>query len=215
MEHVKSLPYVGENYGNVKPFGLSVLILGESHYIPGDDDLYDTFTREIIRRVLNIIDGPKDPTFNTRFFTKVARVFHDKKPDQGLQRQFWQSVVYYVFIQESVGKRPRIRPTDQMWRDGGPALQEVLIEYEPEFVLVLGKQLWSNLPIPLETGPLVTLPNGQSRESRLYFNDAGSAFTFGINHPSSGGWNYGTWTPWVKAALETAIKFHGDRKLLL
>jgi hypothetical protein len=44
-------------------------------------------------------------------------------------------------------------------------------------------------------------------ESRLYFNDAGYAFTFGIAHPSSFGWTYKKWVPWVQAALQAAIQF--------
>lgn len=82
-----------------------------------------------------------------------------------------------------------------------------MVEYEPGFVLVLGKDLWANLPVPLEPGPLVTLPDGQTMESRLYFNDAGYAFTFGIAHPSSFGWTYKKWVPWVQAALQAAIQF--------
>jgi hypothetical protein len=98
-----------------------------------------------------------------------------------------------------------------MWRSAGPALEEVLIQHEPGFALVLGKQLWQILPIPLKQGPFVTLPDGRSRESRLYFNDAGYAFAFGINHPSSRAWNYQKWAPWVNAALQTAISFQGKR----
>jgi hypothetical protein len=197
---VKVLPYVGQDYGREKPWGVSVLILGESHYHP--ERLNPEFTCEVVQAV---IDGANYP-----FFTKVVGSFYGAWPDHDLRRQFWKSVAFYNFIQETVGAKPRIRPTDQMWRNAGPPLEEVLIQHEPGFVLVLGKQLWENLPIPLKRGPLVTLGDGQSRESRLYFNDAGYAFTFGINHPSSGGWTYEKWTPWVQAAVQAAVRFQGE-----
>ena len=199
FDHVKILPYVGGEYSRSNRFGLSILILGESHYSNNGSPLNREFTQEVVQEV---IDGANYP-----FFTKTVGVFHGAWPNHGLRRQFWTSVVFYNFIQETVGPRPRIRPTDAMWRAAGPALEEVLIQYEPGFVLVLGKQLWENLPIPLKPGPTVTLPDGRSRESRLYFNDAGYAFTFGINHPCSGGWAYSKWTPWVLAALEIGRRF--------
>jgi len=84
---------------------------------------------------------------------------------------------------------------------------EVLKELQPGFVLVLGCATWGNLPKTFESGPPVSLPDGQMKESRLYANKAGFTFTFGIDHPSCFGWNYEEWSPWVKAALETAIRF--------
>lgn len=144
---------------------------------------------------------------DSSFFAKTVGVFQGGWSSQEARRKFWSCAVFYNFIQETVGASPRIRPTDEMWRNGAPALEEVLIEYEPGFVLVLGTQLWANLPVPLKPGPLVTLPNGQSRESRLYCNDAGYAFTFGIAHPSCPGWCYSEWTPWVQAALRAAVEY--------
>jgi hypothetical protein len=204
FEHVKVLPHIGEDYGKQIPWGLRILIVGESHYRP--EPLDPDFTKHVVKEV---IDGANYP-----FFTKAVGVFYGHWPNHELRRQFWRSAVFYNFIQESVGAGPRIRPSDEMWRNAGPALEEVLIEYRPGFVLVLGKELWANLPIPLKQGPRVTLLDGQSRESRLYFNDAGYAVTFGIYHPSSGGWNYTRWTPWVKSALQVAIQFQkGDSGL--
>lgn len=204
FEHVRVLPFVGENYKRETPWGLPILIVGESHYSQNAQPLYPDFTRDVVRETL---DGANYP-----FFTKTVGVFHGGWANQELRRQFWGCSAFYNFIQETVGSRSRIRPTDEMWTKAGPALEEVLIELEPGFVLVLGSELWANLPVPLKPGPLVTLQDCQSRESRLYFNDAGYGFTFGINHPSSGGWSYRRWTPWVQAALQAAVKFqrHDD-----
>jgi len=202
FEHVKVLPFVGDRYKKETPWGLPILIVGESHYSRKGEPLSADFTKEVVQETL---DGENYP-----FFTKAVGVFHGCWPNPELRRQFWSCAVFYNFVQETVGSGPRIRPTDEMWRKAGPALEEVLIEHEPGFVLVLGKQLWANLPVPLKPGPLVTLQDGQSGESRLYFNDAGYALTFGIAHPASPGWSYQKWTPWVQAALQAAIQFQRE-----
>ena len=191
------LPFIGQDYGRVMPWGLPIFVLGESHYsgIP----LYSTFTRDVVSEMLNGVNYP--------FFTKAAGVFYGDWPDLEMRRKFWQTAAFYNFVQESVGDTARIRPTERMWREAAPALEETLMLCMPGFVLVLGKELWDNLPIPLRDGPEVKLGNGERKQSRLYFNDNGYAFTFGINHPCSPGWTYKKWTPWVKAALVTAINF--------
>jgi hypothetical protein len=146
------------------------------------------------------------------FFARTVGAFNGGWSSPEARRNFWSTAVFYNYVQEDVGANPRIRPTAEMWRKAEPALEEVLIEHEPGFVLVLGSELWAKLPTPIKPGPIVALPDGQTRESRLYFNDAGYAFAFGIAHPSSFGWNYEKWSPWVKAALESAIQFQGAER---
>ena len=179
FEHVKVLPFVGEKYKKKTPFGLPILILGEPHYSENGEPLDSEFTKRVVQESL----GGK----NYPFFAKVAGVFQGSWPDHNYRRQFWSSVVFYNFVQETVGPNSRIRPNGTMWNEAGPALQEVLVEYQPGFVLILENELWANLPVPLKPGPPVTLADGQSKESRLYFNDSGYAFTFGIAHPASAG----------------------------
>jgi len=147
FEHVKVLPFVGDGYKKETPLGLPVLIVGESHY--NDEPLHADFTKEVVQLML---DAPWKPWMN--FFAKTAGVCQSGWRNRELRRKFWSSVVFYNFIQETVGAEPRMRPTDEMWRKAGPAFVEALIEYEPGFVLVLGNQLWANLP-PSEPGPYV------------------------------------------------------------
>lgn len=200
FEHVKILPFVGPNYKQETPWGLPIMVVGESHY--SDEPLYPEFTREVVGKML---DGSWRPWMN--FFTRTVGVFQGEWSSRELRRKFWSSSVFYNYVQESVGAYARMRPTEEMWRKAAPAFEEVLIQFEPGFVLVLGTEVWANLPAPTKLGPPVVLPDGQTRESRLYFNDAGYAFTFGMAHPSSFGWSYREWTPWVRAALQGAIQF--------
>jgi hypothetical protein len=200
MNSVKVLPFVGHNYQRETLWGLEIMILGESHY--SDETLCSEFTREVVREMLG---GPSKRWMN--FFNRTVGVFHGGWCPKETRTRFWSSSIFYNYIQETVGAQSRIRPTQEMWAKAAPAFEEVLIHLQPRFVLVLGKELWSNLPVTLIPGPLVTLPDGQAKESRLYFNDAGYSFIFGIAHPSSFGWSYKKWTPWVEAALQVAIQF--------
>jgi hypothetical protein len=204
FRHVKVWPFVGENYKKEMPWGLRVMILGEAHYFK--EPLYAGSTKDVVQDML--YKKPYQHWMN--LFAKTVGVFRDGWSSRESRRSFWSSVVFYNFIQETVGDTPGIRPSEEMWQKAGPAFEEVLMEYKPGFVLVLGEDVWKHLPRCSEPGPMVVLPDGQTRESRLYLNDAGYAFTFRINHPSSpGGWSYKTWTPWVQAALRAAIEFQG------
>jgi hypothetical protein len=136
-------------------------------------------------------------------------VFEGEWPEIETRRIFWRTSAFCNFIQVSVGEEARIRPTETMWADAGAALEETLMCCMPGFVLVLGIEMWNSLPLPLQPGPVVKCGT-ETKISRLYFNDNGYAFTFGIAHPASFGWSYSKWTPWVKVALEEAIKFQNS-----
>jgi len=197
VEHVHVSPFVGDKYKKEMPWGLPILILGESHYSAKGKPLSANHTKEAVQEHLDSGSYP--------FFAKVAGVFQGGWTSPDRRQLFWSCSAFYNFVQETVGAGPRERPTDEMWRKAGAALEEVLIEHKPGFVLVLGKRLWEELPLPSEQGPAVTLPNGKSKDSLLYCHDAGYAFTFGIPHPASFGWSYREWTPWVQAALQAAV----------
>jgi hypothetical protein len=197
----KILPHIGNDYGKSTPWGLPILLLGESHYGADAGASPRQFTRIVLKEVLDGVNYP--------FFTKAVGVFDGRWPDMNARRRFWRTSVFCNFIQESVGHGPRIRPTSKMWKSAGAALEETLMLCMPGFVLVLGSEVWNNLPIPLRDGPTIECGT-QTKRSRLYFNDNGYALAFGIDHPSCFGWSYSKWTPWVKAALKESIKFQSS-----
>lgn len=202
FKKTKVLPHIGDDYGVVAPWGTPVFILGESHYgFQAESVLPRYFTRDVVTEVLGGVNYP--------FLTKAVGVFDGQCPDGETRRRFWRTSVFYNFIQESVGHEPRIRPTGDMWNRAIDPLVETLMLCMPGFVLVLGTEMWNSLPIPLRDGPPVRC-GAETKLSRLYFNDNGYAFTFGIDHPSSFGWSYSQWTPWVKAALAEAIRFQNS-----
>jgi hypothetical protein len=149
------------------------------------------------------IDGQGDPSL--RFFAKTVGVFFGGRQELKAREDFLRTVAFYNFVQEPAGTIPRARPSAAMWGQASPAFVEVLEKLQPQFVLVLGKELWKRISLPFEPGPAVQLSDGEPSESRLYVMAAGGqSFFFPINHPSSPGWSYSKWYPWVKAALEAA-----------
>ena len=126
-------PWIGENYESSKP---RILILGESHYSSNPDEKPD-FTQGIV--AYWALGGK-----GNRFFTTIAKVVSEK-PHEWMRpndkEAFWQSVAFYNFIQEIVGKEARIRPTEQMWQNAQEPLKNVLTNLSPEIVVVLGKAL--------------------------------------------------------------------------
>src|ERR1017187_4067466 len=102
-DHVKVPPFVGARYKQEMPWGLPILVVGESHYSENGEPLNQDYTKEVVQATL---DGS-----NYSFFTKAVGVFHGCWPTQEQRRQFWDCACFYNFIQETVGAGPRIRPT--------------------------------------------------------------------------------------------------------
>ena len=51
LEHVKVLPFVGENYKNEMPWGIPVMVVGESHY--SEEPLDTEFTIRVVKEMLD------------------------------------------------------------------------------------------------------------------------------------------------------------------
>jgi len=193
-----SSPYVGPKYWSVSPFGLRILILGESHY--RDRPLSREFTSDVVEAAM---DGDTSPSL--RFFARTVGAFLGGLQDLESRKAFMETVAFYNFVQEPAGTGPRMRPSAEMWSRATPALIEVLDRLGPEFVLVLGKELWRNLPLRFGLGPAIKVAENDTLESRVYFSDSElRTLLFPIAHPSSVGWSYERWCPYVKAALKQA-----------
>ncbi|HEV2349202.1 MAG TPA: hypothetical protein VG028_05075 [Terriglobia bacterium] len=202
FEYVKVLPYVGCNYTRANCWGVTMLVLGESHYMEEGEPgqlLDPLFTRDVVGEVL---EGVKKPAFN--FFTKVAGLFYGgRRPTENERCEFWRSVAFYSFVQVCVGNAPRQRPTSEMWHHARQPFKETLRILRPEFVLVLGGDLAEHLKRMAESETNVRLGD-KYMPAWLYVHARGNAFAFRINHPSSRGWSYRDWEPWTQAAVKQA-----------
>lgn len=193
FRHIRVFPYVGSDYDSNRLFTVKVMILGESNYYDGGQ-LCQQFNRHVVEKW----------SLYRPFFAKVTGAFKGRTPTLDEKKEFWKSVLFYNYIQESVGEGPRIRPTSEMWTDSAPAFWELLAEYKPEFILVLGNDLWYNLPIPTKEGQALEVVGKQNTKTKLYDTGGKLALAVGINHPSSGGWSYEEWSPVVAAGLKQA-----------
>ena len=214
-------PWVGENYESGGMFSKRILVLGESHYqldekIPLEKDLtIRCVEQQAMEQISDEGKSPLKPQKKLPFWTKIAIAFlnppSDAVPSLSEKRKFWQSVIFYNFIQESVGLKepnePSPRPTKEMAKRSIPAFEEVLREHCPQFIAVFGCELWWKM---LETwdekGPVIAdIPDNQSGETELYAHPKGKALAFRLRHPSAPqGFNGREWHPSLMKALSHA-----------
>lgn len=194
-------PFIGENYRTTAPpLGLPIMVLGESSYNSNHppcrrgERLSPDWNNQIIDCVRT---HKKDNTI-----TRAAGVFYGEWRSWDQRREFWQSSAFANFVQVDMGCHGQ-RPTSPEWDGGRGPFQGYLNELKPGFVLALGAELWAHLPHPCDHGK-VHNHEEPPKPYYLYEHGGGCSFVFGINHPISRGWSYAKWTPWVRAALETA-----------
>ena len=170
-------PWIGASYRIGGAHNCRILILGESHYGKPADARLD-FTTYIVGRYAI--------TERRRFFSVIQRLVSlDTKRgsySRASKRTFWNSVAFCNYVQAIVGSKARQRPTAAMWETGASVLLQVLIEVQPEVVVVLGQELKKHLP---------SLP-------------VGIEIAY-ITHPSGRGMKYSECQPLIRGAIERAI----------
>jgi hypothetical protein len=125
---------------------------------------------------------------NHHFYTKVYNTFSSVTKWVSPQsfRDFWNGIVFYNYIQETVGDRPKCRPTKEMWvRWKDPCIQTIEAQ-NPKRILVLGKQLWWTL---IGLGMIQT---NEDKTMGLVFGTNRVKCNF-IPHPSSVGFQPAAW----------------------
>ena len=139
----KFRPWKGERYGKANDFGLpaSLLILGESHYEKESDDWGEELTRAVVQGYLE--KGVP------AFFTKVVHTVlgPDTLVDTYGQRiDFFKSITFCNYIQQSVGRRPDMPPTKKMWEEAAAPFRATLESLRPTHIVACGMRLWDNMP---------------------------------------------------------------------
>ena len=130
--------YKGNKYEQEKPFKLSILILGESTYArKWGDDLPPDRNKIIIDEYVR-----KNPG---RAMRRAVGVFYDRTPTPPEQCAFWDTSSFANFVQFDMGNPPG-RPSNLHWKSGQAAFRKYLNDCTPQFILVLGKGVWDNLP---------------------------------------------------------------------
>ena len=168
---MKFEPWIGGKYLTEGLGGVRVLALGESHYAePGL--ARPTFTTEVVREC--VYEG------RAAYFTKVAKLLRGMDSSRYLEdvdlRDTWDRIAFYNYVQEML-PAPRMRPTDDMWRQARQIFPAVVEQLKPQVIVVMGKQLreWFKAPSGVEV-----------------------CFT---EHPSSSSFSYQPWMDEIKLTL--------------
>ena len=201
-------PWIGPNYDREREGSPRTLMLGESHWGTADCR-YREFTRDVVRR--HVFEG------RDRFFTKIAKLVLGLSPGGYLSAEqyhsFWNRVVFSNFVQDLAGPAPRCRPSPEKWETGRGPFERLLVDCRPEIVVVLGKELWANLP-PSALEDRVSDDMGDSFAVRRFTTGPETtALAAFINHPSSRGWTYREWQPRIRYLLDARDHSYRPRRL--
>jgi len=131
-------PWVGENYFNGMN-GKRILIIGESVFClpPNQCPCYKAIDNSCnygFDLVDKVLKGTK-----VAFFTKIYKILSGNNLLS--EKEFWNSISFYEYIQQSVGTKPKDRPNGEMWVNAKEPFLEVLEKLNPTFILIAGKSI--------------------------------------------------------------------------
>lgn len=172
MYPIRFKPFIGKNYGNQV---FKILILGESHYLNENDkedflngnSRIEGITRNVLTDYINYktVGGFFHRWMNT--FTKFGNVFSNKKLTSAEAVEFWQSCVFYNYVQAPTSG-PRTPPTKEEFILSMQAFNEVISECKPNLIIFWGYRLWNNFP--KEPHATINLINSQIHYLKLSVN---------------------------------------------
>ena len=178
MKHIKFRPWVGENYKQGFQ-NKKILILGDSHYCAKDsnrneaclsigDCSYDSMNEKCYNMTHDLIRGEymehrsgraKSVGHLQTILTFEKNLFgYIPTPQESID--FWNSVIFYNYIQHSQYKPRGRRDTKaEEIDDYKEAFKEVLAEYQPDYIIIWSKFLFTQdwLPDGASEAPDYTL----------------------------------------------------------
>ncbi len=213
MEHVNFRPWIGNNYNTTGYEGKKILVLGESHYCGSElgegnrcfplckreNMLSDCFsqTEDVVKSYLNNYSG--EPFQRT--FVCFERAVTGKELTQKEREDFWQSVMFYNFIQYSQSG-PRIPPQPDHWAKSELAFKEILEQYMPDYIIVWGVRLYKGLPDWNGAGSKLFINEHDSTDIWTYTINGKSIPAIKVHHPSSpSGKSWSYWHEFYKKFL--------------
>ena len=168
-------PWVGKNYRDT-----GLLLLGESAYSWRENNKLQHPTLDLptksVEEVLNNFEKANDMPFIKKLSRGLAG---EREPSKELLYNVWHLVAFTNYVGGTVGDAPRKRPTSDMWKAAKRAFHpDILNKLEPQRIIVLGKDMWSQMP---ETDVYMTDDvQGYSLE------DDSVAVCFALPHPARG-----------------------------
>ena len=153
MESVFFKPWIGKNYSKKQSvFDKKILILGESHYCKSRKSCpkcnievcpkEKEFTKNVVNSFLDYQDGKGEKPKNNVTYVKLTNLIC---PEKSSIRDFWDSIVFYNFIQNA-NRKVGERPCGEDIEKSVEPFFEVIKEVKPDRIIVCGHMLWEWLP---------------------------------------------------------------------
>ena len=188
FEHVRCLPWIGQDYPTGGMFGKKLLILGESHYCAEGDFPSPTVTTDVIRDYLQAGDTvPRE----YQAYKKFERSLTGTETDPAMRNRIWQSMAFFNYLQTPMPK-PRVAGRQEDYESAVPALFEVLEAIRPEYLIVWGYRLWEHLPGERWERSDTLVVDGKPHLNGCYrLADGTRVKTIAVYHPSTRyAWDY-------------------------
>ena len=136
--NVNFKPWVGDNYETKGFKGKRILVLGESHYCRKDlaegGRCYPVCERENMNedcfsQTENIIDEYVNDYQKNKTYLSFERAIYGKELTREEKNELWHGIVFYNYLQFSVGEKARISPQNELWKKSEAAFKEILEKY--------------------------------------------------------------------------------------
>ena len=205
-------PWVGSRYKDGGILGQRILVLGESHHCDeiGQDGLCQfkchsfeklprctSFTERVINDVIYNYVGTRDQ----QTFICFERAIFGAVPDQKWREDFWQSVVFYNFLQYA--QSGPSRKLEQSKEGSIDAFYEVLKTLNPDKIIIWGRRLFGILPDKDREYSCIELCNGEKTDMWIYTIDGKEIPAMNVLHPcSSRGKKWAYWHQFYEQFLK-------------
>jgi hypothetical protein len=132
-------PWLGSNYSATR-----LLLLGESCYSWDENGVRRSpsprHSIEIVERAI------EDFEHSSGFMKTLSRAITNKeKPSRERLDHCWNQLAFTNFVPRSLDG-PRERPSVELWKQAREEFPQILDRLKPTRVIVLGKQMWANMP---------------------------------------------------------------------
>lgn len=213
MNSINFKPWVGKNYLTKGFRGKRILVLGESHYCKELSDgsrchpccnkqLMNDSCHLLTQNVVHELTYEYEGQSYLQSFVCFERAVAGKVLTQKEREEFWESVVFYNYIQYELGG-PRTAPLPEHWANSKQAFVEILETYKPDYILVWGVRLYNGLPDLEGHGFKLKFDDGDTADYWVYTIKGQRIPALKMHHPSAPtGKNWDYWHKVISKFLE-------------
>ena len=160
------------------------------------DDCYSQ-TEDVVNTFIHYYDGER----YLQTFLCFERAIVGKELTQEEREEFWQSVMFYNYIQFSQSGA-RIAPQADHWEKSELAFRELLEEYMPDYIIVWGARLYNGLPNWDGEGSVLQISENAKTDVWTYNVKGKRIPAIKVHHPSSpSGKSWNNWHEFYKKFL--------------